>query len=215
MCALLLGVGEYEFGLSKIVLTDEGVLSVSDPYIFKDFYVGKDVKVNVRPVLPRNVPRELSESLYIKFNKSILVEDPLSIWIEAPYELLVEVGGSPVATLSPFKVKYILFGDVVEGEICRYYESNIYYSKPDLGWKAAYVKILIRNLDSPLSFLYIPLDKVDIHEEDGELFYDPLILSSDDGEIVVKPVTSKHKILSSENIGRFWDELVGGWRYTP
>jgi len=212
---LLLRVGEYKFGLSKIVLSDEGVLSVLDPYISKEFYIGKDVEVSVTPLVPKNVPKELSGSLYIKLDKSILVKNPLSIWIEAPYELLVEAGGAQLAIISPFKVKYILFGDVVEGEICRYHESRVYYSKPDLGWKAAYIKILVRELESPLNFIYIPLDKVDIHEEEDELYYDPLILSSDDGEIVVKPVTSKHKILSSENIGRFWDELVGGWRYIP
>ena len=212
MSYMKLGEGEYTFGFAKIIFK-EGLLSVSDLYSSNKFYLDVSADVVVEPILPINIPKKLTNHIYIRFNTPIFVSKPSVFWVKAPYELLVKIGDIELATLSPFRVKYILYGDVVEGYICRYFESELFTSKPDLGWDAAYIKLIFKSMERPLDFLVIPTEKVAVHEVNGDVQYDPMALSVGDDEVIVKPVINRHKLFSIENIGRIWDELVPGWRY--
>ena len=209
--ALDVGPGVYRFGYA-VIKYEDGVLSLSDLYIKREFYVGEGVKLSLVPVKPVHVPKELTGSLYIEIEPALMASKPSEFWVSAPYEILIRVGESPLVYLSPFKVKYILYGDVVEGEICRYHHSSLNTSPPSPGWDSAYFKIRVESVETPIKYIYIPLDKVEIREEEGSISYTDLMINVGDGEAVVKPLTDR-KLASIDNLAKIIEDQIGGWRF--
>ena len=93
-------------------------------------------KVLINPVEPLNKPKELTSSLLIEFEKSLLVEPKATrkIFITYPIEIgvLISANGDvevlDILTLA--RQKFTLYGDPRSGVICKYWRSKVCSTRP-------------------------------------------------------------------------------------
>ena len=99
--------------------------------------LSSDSKILINPVEPVNKAKELTPHFLIEFEKSIFIEPSArkTIFVKFPVEIGVFVHGKKnfqildVLTLN--KQKFTLYGDVISGVICKYWESEVYSTIPD------------------------------------------------------------------------------------
>ncbi len=116
-----------------------------DHFIYKSECAGTKVekillaskgKVLINPVEPLNKPKELTSSLLIEFEKTLLVEPKTTqtIFITFPMEIGVFVSSNTdtevLDILTLAWQKFTLYGDPRRGVICKYWRSNVYSAKP-------------------------------------------------------------------------------------
>lgn len=91
------------------------------------------------PVEPMNIPVKISSHLLIDFNRPLVVEpqSTKSIFVTFPLEIAVALGRrltgeSIIDIFSKCKSKYTLYGTIKDGIICKYWQSDLYNTVPDL-----------------------------------------------------------------------------------
>ncbi len=103
----------------------------------EDLLLSSNSKIRINPVEPVNKPKELSPHFLIEFEKSIFIEPSArkTVFIKFPVEIGVFVYGKKnfqildIFTLN--KQKFTLYGDVINGVICKYWKSEVYSTIPD------------------------------------------------------------------------------------
>ena len=93
-------------------------------------------KVLINPVEPLNKPKELTSSLLIEFDKSILVEPKATrkIFVTYPIEIGVLISSNgdvevlDILTLA--RQNFTLYGDPRSGVICKYWRSKVCSTRP-------------------------------------------------------------------------------------
>ncbi len=159
----------FELGRAKLSL-DKGVLTLRDDHTMKDIRTQAE-EVVVRPHPPVNVPSRVSDYLMIRMMERLIPLDGQELWISAPYDLGVSLNGKIVGFLSPFRVKYSLYGPTTEGIVCRYHEGPTSDAPPS-GIDAK-VKVIfkVRN-PREVDRIVIPVNELDIFFKDGILYYE-------------------------------------------
>ena len=124
--------GELSVG-NALIRRDSNELYVKDQYGERTFMIDPDSNVEVLPVHPIYRLGNLTSTLYLKITTPIVGIGGKSYWLSIPYDLLIMVDGKPIAILSPFRIKYTLFGNITEGFICRYHESGVFRESREVG----------------------------------------------------------------------------------
>jgi hypothetical protein len=95
--------------------------------------------VLINPVEPLNKPKELTSSLLIEFEKTLLVEPDATkkIFITFPVEIGVFISTNTTVfevldILTLARQKFTLYGDPRSGFICKYWSSSVYSSLPSV-----------------------------------------------------------------------------------
>ncbi len=110
---------------------------------------GKNFIVN--PVEPVNLPKEITNLLFIEFSKSVSVEPGRSvrIYLKFPVEIAVFVEGEKLSVIDVFtlaKPKFALYGTPSKGAVCRYCFSEVYDELPEVnGFYEGVMELTLRN----------------------------------------------------------------------
>ncbi|GEM_PF-3042036 len=160
-----------EIGRAEISLND-GRLILKDEHVKRSILTDAE-EVEVRPHPPVNVPSRVTDYLMIRMREGIVPADGQELWLSAPYDLGISLDGEIVGFLSPFRVKYSLYGPTTEGVVCRYHESPVSRA-PQQGIDAK-VKVIFK-VESPreVDRIVIPVNELDIflRNEDGAIYYE-------------------------------------------
>jgi len=158
-----------KLGRTKISLEDDR-LTLQDDYVTRNIHTHAE-EVEVRPNPPVNVPSKVTDYLMIRMEESLIPLDGQELWISAPYDLDISLNGKIIGFLSPFRVKYSLYGPTTEGIVCRYHESPT--SEAPLRGIDAKVKVVfkVRN-PREVDRIVIPVNELDIFFKDGILYYE-------------------------------------------
>ena len=158
-----------ELGRAKISLID-GRLSMTDDHTDKSVLTGAE-EVTVRPHPPVNVPSKVADYLMIRMGEGFVPLDGQEVWLSAPYDLAVSLDNRIVGFLSPFRVKYSLYGPTTEGVVCRYHESPLSRDpQPGIG---ARVRVTFRvKAPKEVDRIVIPVNELDIFFRDGAVYYE-------------------------------------------
>ena len=98
----------------------------------------KDAEVYVNPVEPVNLPKKITNFLYISFRRPVLLSPGAvaTFYLTFPIEIGVILAEEDVYEdidiFSFVKPKYALYGDPYRGVIGRYWESDVFTKVPDL-----------------------------------------------------------------------------------
>jgi hypothetical protein len=110
----------------------DAIISFSDgELIMKDKYHEERLKVRghpnivVEPIPPLYIPKRLTDCLVLALRDPILMKGEDVLRLTAPYELRVIADNTLITRLSPFKVKYTVIGHPAEGEVCRWYPTEL------------------------------------------------------------------------------------------
>jgi hypothetical protein len=93
-------------------------------------------KINFTPVEPVNKPKSLTTYLFIKLEKSIIIEpkSTVKVFLKFPIEIGVYLSNNnDTQLLDVFtftKPKYTVYGDPRNGVLCKYWKSDICTSTP-------------------------------------------------------------------------------------
>lgn len=138
--------GYYDIPLE--IVTEEISLSLEregDDFIYRSECAGARLekillartgKVLINPIEPLNKPKELTSSLLIEFEKSLLVEPKATrkIFITYPIEIGVFISSNgdvevlDILTLA--RQKFTLYGNPRSGVICKYWRSKVCSTRP-------------------------------------------------------------------------------------
>lgn len=140
----MVNVGQHvKIGRASVERTS-GSLKVKDGYSNREYVVDDGSRVELVPVPPFYVPQKVCYHLMIELENPIVVRGSKEAWVEGPYEIAVRVDGKNTHYLTPVKVKYTLYGDPVEGVVCRYFKSRI-YDKPRNSPELASANVVFRS----------------------------------------------------------------------
>lgn len=95
-------------------------------------------KIIISPIKPINQPKKLTPFLLIEFDTALFTEPRASrkIYLRFPIEIGVFiVGGKSFELLDVFNIlpqKYTLYGDPINGTLCKYWKSAVDTAHPDL-----------------------------------------------------------------------------------
>jgi len=122
---LRLKVGEtLSIGGAEVRRSEE-TIEYKDYYTAGTLIIPRNAKVDVIATPPLNVPKPKTKCLFLSLKTPAIISEGAVLKFYMPYELMVVINKKPVLALSPFKVKFILLGNPIEGQICRNYLSEI------------------------------------------------------------------------------------------
>ena len=159
----------FELGGAKISLGEDR-LTLVDDHVTRSVITHAE-EVEIRPHPPVNVPTNVTGYLMIRMREGLIPLDGQELWISAPYDLGISLNGKTVGFLSPFRVKYSLYGPTTEGIVCRYHESPA--SEVPQEGIGAKVKVIFR-VKNPreVDRVVIPVSELDIFFRNGTLYYE-------------------------------------------
>ena len=207
-------VGDIEKTWGEAFLKRSGErLILRDRYKSMEYMVEKGTEIEILPAKPSHVPTHLTNHMLIEMETPVYTVEPMMIWITAPYELDIRLDGGSIAYLSPTKVKYYLYGDVVEGVLCRYHQTKLYIDEPREESGVASLRLLITRVSKPLKYLLIPLENIHVYEDGEKIYYNPILVEGVGDEVVLKVVDrDPHKITLYE-VPVLSEEYEEKWRY--
>ncbi len=112
------------------------IRSLDDSRVEKVLF--EDAEVHVNPVEPVNLPKKITNYLYISFRKPVLISpgEAATFYLTFPIEIgviLAEEGiYEDIDVFSFVRPKYALYGDPKGGVIGRYWESDVFTRIPEL-----------------------------------------------------------------------------------
>lgn len=199
---------ELRLGDSKVSLRD-GELVMEDLYSSKSISLDVD-HASVRPYPPAYVPTKITDYLMIKLDKPMIPKDGQEIWLSAPYDLAVELNGRVLGFLSPFKVKYTLYGPTTEGIVCRYHPGS------DNSGIEAKVKVLFRvKLPREVDRIVFPIKELDIFSDGNSLYYEAIEVTVDEYllvELKNQPPVKADPVYPSEGTLKLAERLMSKYR---
>ncbi|RMG69670.1 MAG: DUF432 domain-containing protein [Nitrospirae bacterium] len=106
-----------------------------EQYIFAD-----KCMVLINPIEPVNTPKEITHYLFIELEKPVVLEPKgrQAVYIKFPVEIGVFIGRDQkrnMEILDIFSIsykKYILYGEIQQGILCKYFKSNVYTEIPEV-----------------------------------------------------------------------------------
>ncbi len=169
--------------LSIIVSRDEdGVLyhRVLGDVVVEKQILGATKTLLICPVEPMNLPKALTSSLLVEFQKPLVVEPGYKkrIFVTFPVEIGVFTGGGkmdrPIDIFTFGKPKFTLYGDVKTGSICKYWMSDLNHRMPDVD--PAYEGIIDLNI-SNRGKRWVEVTKAVFNAYGMKMYYDSELVS--------------------------------------
>ncbi len=117
-----------EIGEARVSFGEDGIVEACDPHGCSRVRAPSSVEeVLLEPVAPFNRPQRLTGCIFVEFSEPVVYPGRAvrRLWFLAPYEVAVVAGGTVVAYVSPTRAKFTLVGDIVGGNVCRYYRSPV------------------------------------------------------------------------------------------
>ncbi len=102
-----------------------GELLMRDRYHEERLKVRGHPRIVAEPIPPLYIPKRLTDCLVLALKDPLLMKGEDVIRLAAPYELRVVADNVLITRLSPFKVKYTVIGHPAEGEVCRWYPTEL------------------------------------------------------------------------------------------
>ena len=174
-----------------LIKRDATTLYIKDLYGDGVFTLDPDSFVEIIPIPPIYRLARITNTLYLKILTPIVGLGGKSYWLTLPYEVALVVNGTTIAILSPFKVKYTLFGSIVEGMICRYHETTV------LGGEGISTDYALTLAVTPLSiyanmysYALINMQSVKLYRSKNELrvYYEMIRLPSNTSKPYAEPL---------------------------
>jgi len=183
---------EFEVRVGAAEIIKQGSeLRVRDPYKDVVYRVEKNSTVDLIPVPPLHVPAKITNCLYLKLVRPLVISKGGEFWVKAPYELAVTVDGTVVDVVTPFRVKYALHGDVIDGVICRYFETDVFDEIPSEGFEALMKVVFEKTPSATLySYIVVPIEGADIFEYEGRYFFETVKVRKEAAGIFGYPTKS-------------------------
>ncbi len=207
-------VGDFEKTWGEALLKRGGDrLIIRDRYKSMEYIVDKGTEIEVSPARPNHVPANLTKHMLIDLEAPIYSVEPMMMWVTAPYELDIRLDGESIAYLSPVKVKYYLYGDAVEGVLCRYHQTKLYMDEPMEEGDMASLKVLITKVSKPIKQLLIPLEGIHVYEDSEKIYYNPILVEGVGDEVVLKVVDRDPHKITVYDVPVLSEEYGGKWRY--
>ena len=109
-------------------------------------------KLIINPVEPVNLPKNITNFLQINLSKKIILEPGLQaeVYVKFPIEVGVFLASKKkievVDVFSLQKPKYSLYGSPSDGVVCRYWESEVFFKKPEIDpLKEGIIRLKVEN----------------------------------------------------------------------
>jgi hypothetical protein len=132
-------------------------------------------KILLNPVEPVNKPKSLTSYLLIEFEKTIQIEPKgtKKIFLTFPVEIAVYVSANEefevVDAFTLVRQKFTLYGDPINGMICKYWKSAIYTTMPSLNHiQAGILELTVANTTTG----WIELTKAVFNAYGMKIYYD-------------------------------------------
>ncbi|MFC2156269.1 DUF432 domain-containing protein [Acidobacteriota bacterium] len=179
----IFGYHEIPFNLDKIGLSMRREQSGGNLHYQRDsterdvkkLILGKDKKILINPVEPVNVPKYITPFLLIKLKNHLMLETKISrtLYIKFPIEIGVFVSSkrhpNPIDIFTLNSPKFTLYGDPLNGIICRFYESEVYSELQEVNpLEEGIIELNISNRSSE----WIELTQVVFNAHGMKIFYD-------------------------------------------
>lgn len=173
-------IGEFKVKIGEAEVVRVGDrLKVRDRYSVEEFLIDESEEVKVEPSPPINVPQKIASHLMIELESPILISGELEFWVEAPFEVAVKVRDKTIKYLSPIMVKHALYGDIVDGIICRFFKSKV-SSKPFKSKEVATCKIVANGEEvRPIRKLVLPVENLKLYSINGRVYYETVKVEVD------------------------------------
>lgn len=137
-------------------------------------------KIFIHPIEPVNTPEHITPYLYIQFNKELLVEPKTTrkIYLYFPQEIGIfitgEKGTELIDTITFVPQKFTLYGEVRNGELCRFCQSEVHSKLPNT--KAMHEGVLELHINNPTS-KWIKVLKVVLNAYGMKLYFNDRLVS--------------------------------------
>ncbi len=141
----------------------------------------KDSEIIINPIEPVNLPKSITNYLFIHFDKPVVVEpnSTAEVFATFPIEIGVFVKKDEsledIDIFSFLKPKYALYGDPKNGKIARYWKTQIFERIPEVDpFEKGVIKIKISNLTN--SWCEVTRAVFDVYSM--KIYYSEKIVSS-------------------------------------
>ncbi|BEP17884.1 hypothetical protein PYJP_12360 [Pyrofollis japonicus] len=192
-------------GECRLAYSVDGVFEFCDPFGCRRALLTEHDTVYADLVPPLYRPQPLTSCIYLEFSDPVIIgAKTTTLWATAPYELLIHVNDTAIAYVSPFKVKYTLVGDVIDGTVCRHHRSRAWLSLEE-ALRSAGIYALVRidvsgvegiipgiGFNAALTELYI--------DDEGRLFY-PILVARREPRHVAARLSSERPLAG---VRRVW-----------
>ncbi|WP_194840487.1 DUF432 domain-containing protein [Hyperthermus butylicus] len=184
-----------EYGLVRANYTENGELEVCDPYGCTRARILGSTRVGLQPVAPVHRPSRISNCIYLEFPEPLVVHSGTHIWAVVPFDLAVMTRSVVIGYVAPLRVKYTLIGDIVDGNICRYYRTRIAKEPAVLKLEPgeAVMEIMFRGEEASLSGVGFHIAGLQFYS-DGSIIYYPRL------EVVVSGQRAESKLSGRPNV---------------
>jgi len=185
-------------------------LLVKDLYTDRKFKIDREASIELVPVPPVNTPSKLTNVLYLRFKSPIVSTGGCEYWVRVPYELVVMVDESPIVVINPFKTKFTLHGSIIDGLICRYYESEVYdnLSEAEEGTFEGLIKVVVPGSEVAITYEYtiIDIESLDVFRELRKLrvYYEAVTLSPNPYKPFARALNEPSKRRGVEKVSIPW-----------
>ncbi len=152
---------------------------LGEDVVEKELLAGKG-DILICPVEPMNLPKNITSSLLVEFEKPLVVEPRYKkrVFVTFPTEIGVFTGkGKSARYIDIFglsKPKFTLYGDVKTGSICKYWNSEVYHKLPKVD--PAYEGIIDLNI-SNIGKRWVEVTKVVFSAYGMKIYYDSGVAS--------------------------------------
>jgi len=140
----------------------------------------KAEKILMVPTEPVTQPKAITPYLFIKFDKTLLLEPESNarIYVTFPVEIGVFAsgGGKPqfIDGFTLAEKKFTLYGEPSTGKICRYWNSDVHTTIPDVdGLREGIMELNIQNTDTD----WVEVKKAVFNAYGIKIYYDPGMVS--------------------------------------
>ena len=184
-----------------------------DLYSERRFEVSAD-EVEVRPFPPVNIPSKVTDYLMLRFEEPIVPSDGQEVWLAAPYDLGVLVNGVTLGYVSPFVVKYALYGPTTEGLVCRFHRTPLMSEPPEPPEAGLLVRFTVRKPRS-LDRIVMPVAEVDLFHADGRIFYERVEAKVEDEiyvELKNQPPVEAELVYPLSKTLQLMERIASGYR---
>ncbi len=168
---------EFRVGLASVLRVGK-TLELRDPYTSSRYVLLDSVKAAVEPTHPLYVPRRVASCLYLEFDPPLLIPGSIVLWVTMPYEVIVKAGRNVLATLTPFRVKYTVIGTPYEGEVCRWFRSEVVADPNTWSGVEALGKVSVSGVDAPetVKGVYVRVSSLKLYIGRGwRIFYEEMV----------------------------------------
>lgn len=146
--------------------------------------------VLINPIEPVNTPKEITHYLLIEFEKPMIIEPEgiKKVYIRFPVEIGIFIGkdgGKEKEVLDIFSLsskKYILYGEIQQGVLCKYFKSDIYTEFPSIDiLKEGVIELEVFNRTGS----WININKTVFDAHHMKIYYDDTLVSMKSQMIIV------------------------------